>query len=271
MAAIFLIFGFMAQVLTPGESVCVGFINETTLPLNVYVVGMEEEGFHFLATQGSLVYLNGPGVSALRKSESYRIVRAEGEIKDPARKHTAGLYYNQIGIARVESPGSEVATAVVTTACQPIAKGDLLVPLKPIISVTYNGNLTDRSTPFEAGLTSTILLGQDDLRLLGTGHYCFIGLGTLEGVKPGDHFAVYRPQPPFDPFYMTAPRAMSASYDSVEGGDYNTRIVQLMEERKLPPRPLGDVVVVEAGNHTSTVKVINALYEMRPGDIVVKR
>jgi hypothetical protein len=271
MAAIFLIFGLMAQALTPGESACVGFINETTLPPNVYVVGTEEEEVHILASQGSLVYLNGPGVSALTRSESYRIVRAEGEIKDPSRKQAAGIYYKQIGIARLESPGSDVATAIVTTACHPVARGDLIVPLKPISSVSYKGKLADRATPFEAGPTSTILLGQDDMHILGTGHHCFIGLGSAAGVKPGDHFTVYRPQPPFDAFYITAPRSSYAAYGAVEGGDYNSRIAQLIQERKLPPRALGDAVVVEAGSQMSTVKIINALYEIRPGDIVVKR
>jgi hypothetical protein len=271
MAAIFLIIGLMAQVLTPGETVCLGFISDNPLPMNIYLVGTEEEGLHFLATQGSLVYLNGPGVSSLKKSESYRLVRAEGEIRDPVRKRAAGVYYKEVGIARIENPGSNVATAVITAACQPIMKGDLLLPLKPIVSVTYKGKLADRSTPFEAGLTSTILLGHNDVRMLGTGQFGFIGLGTLEGVQDGDHFTVYRPQPPFDPFYMTTERSPYASYGPVEGGDYNSRVAQLMEERKLPPRPLGDLIVVDAGNHTAAVKVINALYEIRPGDLVVKR
>jgi hypothetical protein len=57
----------------------------------------------------------------------------------------------------------------------------------------------------------------------------------------------------------------------VEGGEYNHRIAKLLENRKLPPRPMGDLIVVDSGNHTATVKIINSLYEILPGDIVVKR
>jgi hypothetical protein len=272
MAAIFLIVGFMMQVLTPKETACVGFISETTLPPNIYIAGTEEEGLRALAALGSLVYLNGPGVSSLKQSESYRIVRPEGELQDPSGLESAGIYYRQLGIARVESTGGDVATAVITGICRPIAKGDILLPLKPVSPVTYKGKLADRSTPFEEGLTSAILLGQDDNKMLGTGQSCFIGVGSLDGVHPGDHFTIYRPQPPFDSSFTDGTGAGTyASYQKVEGGGYNHRVGKLLENRKLPPRPLGDLIVVDAGNHTATATIINSIYEIIPGDIVVKR
>jgi hypothetical protein len=272
MAAITLILGLMTQILTPGETTCIGFINESVLPLNVYIAGTEEEGFRSEAAAGSLVYLNGPGVSTLKKAESYRVVRAEGDVQDPTKKQFIGIYYRQLGIVRVESLESDSAIAAVTNSCQPMAKGDLLLPLKPIVPVTYNGKVSDRLTPFEQGLSSTIVLGKEDSRIMATGQFCFIGVGSLDGVKPGDHFTVYRSQPPYDPTRMGAPRsAPHASYEPVDGGHYNTSITQTLRSRTLPPRPLGDVIVVDTGNHTAAVKIINALYELRPGDIVVKR
>jgi hypothetical protein len=272
MAGIFLIVGFMMQVLTPNETVCIGFISESTLPLNVYIAGTEEEGLRALATLGSLVYLNGPGVSALKKSENYSIVRPEGDLQDPYGNRLFGTYYRQLGAIRIENPGTDAATGIITTICRPIAKGDILLPIKTIAPVTYKGKLTDRSTPFEEGLTSTLLLGQDDLKMLGTGQFGFIGLGSAEGVQPGDHFIVYRPQPSFDPIFLHSTGAGNyASYQRVEGGQYNHRLAKLLENRKLPPRPMGDLIVVDTGNHTATVKIINSLYEIFPGDIVVKR
>jgi hypothetical protein len=45
----------------------------------------------------------------------------------------------------------------------------------------------------------------------------------------------------------------------------------LLGNRTLPPQILGDVVVIKTENGVSTVKIVNSLAEMHPGDLVIKR
>jgi hypothetical protein len=45
----------------------------------------------------------------------------------------------------------------------------------------------------------------------------------------------------------------------------------LLHERKLPPQILGDIVVVETGDRTSTGKIVNSLSEIHVGDLIVKK
>jgi hypothetical protein len=52
---------------------------------------------------------------------------------------------------------------------------------------------------------------------------------------------------------------------------YRFNLRMLLHERKLPPQILGDIVVVETGDKTSTGKVVNSLSEIHIGDLIVKK
>ncbi len=54
-------------------------------------------------------------------------------------------------------------------------------------------------------------------------------------------------------------------------GHYDPQLLDSLRERKLPPRAIGDIVVVEAGEKSAAARVINSLVEIELGDIVVRR
>jgi hypothetical protein len=45
----------------------------------------------------------------------------------------------------------------------------------------------------------------------------------------------------------------------------------LLHNRKLPPKVVGDIVIVEAGDSFSTARIINSISEIKLGDLVVKK
>jgi hypothetical protein len=273
MTAIILLLGLMAQIMSPGDATCLGFISDVRVPMDVYIAGTESEGSVSMSAASGLLYLNGPGVPQLKKNDVYRVVRPEGEVVDPYGGNRIGTYYKDLGTVRIDSVSKDYGMAIVVYSCNPMIKGDILLPLATRPPVTFQGNLSDRLTPFvENGLRSYILLGKDDLRELAAGNFCFIGIGSKDQVRVGDRFTIYRLQPPLNPQDLAVTGAQTfMTYGKMEGGRYRNSLTELLNNRTLPPRPIGDLVVVDVQQNTATAKIINSLFEVHPGDVVVRR
>jgi len=264
---------FALNVVTPTELACVGSIQSSNVPREVYIAGVEQEGTVTLASTGQIIYLNGPSVSGLKPGTVHQVIRPEGKIKNPTNGEKLGIYYKHIGTIRVETAAAESATARVLLSCQAMAKGDVVVPYADGQDVSFSHKPSNESTQIPRnGLVGSIVLGMNDLRELAAGHYCFIGVGQRDGVKVGDQFPVFRPYPKFNRRDMsTLGGVANRSYASARNYSYQYKLNGLLGNRKLPPQILGDVVVIKTENGVSTVKIVNSLSEMHPGDLVVKK
>lgn len=260
------------QVVIPGELSCVGSIREEAISADVYVAGVDNEGTTTLASPGQILYLNGPHLTDLKPGTVHKVVRLEGTIDDPSTHVVLGTYFKDIGKIRIEKVGKGNAVARVLSACQGIIKGDLVIPYIEKPAIEFKGDLSNSLTPIGTGLTGSILLGKDDSRMIGQGQFCFIGLGSRDGVKLGDRFTIYRPHPEFNPNDMSSGGAGAfLTYSSRERNGYQEKMTTALRSRALPPIILGDIVVVEVGAGASTAKVINSLSEISPGDMVVRK
>jgi hypothetical protein len=251
-----LILFFALQVATPGEMSCIGSIINYPIPTDVYVAGVENEGTSTLATQGQILYLNGPRVSFLKVGEIGRVVRPAEKVRNPLTGKEMGVYYHDLGTIRIEAVNRDNAVARAVISCQSFRKGDLVFPgtSKPMLS--FNGELSNKLTQLpENGMVSSILFGKEGIRNIAAGQFCFIGRGWRDGVKPGDRFTVFRAYPPFNSSEIQ--KGIVAS--------------SMLSKRKLPPMILGDIVIVDAGDKVSAGKVVSSLVEMHPGDSVIKR
>jgi len=279
-------------VAMPDELKCLGFIHETLYPPDILVSGTEQEGLATFLMEGSLVYLSGPGLKSAKAGDSFRVVRAEAKIRDRLTQKFTGYYYKELGTIKVDSLRGEAATGLVVTVCDTIFKGDFLLPQVEKPTVKFTGEPAKRSTAYpEEGLASSIVLGRDDLRELAAGHFCFIGIGTRDGVKLGDRFTIFRVQPPFDAKDLIVNSsyvrsgvediqaagnkvgavATPTQYDGMHSGRYRGEIIQKLKERSIAPRVMGDLVIVEASETTSAAKIVNSRFEIHLGDIVIRR
>ncbi len=261
------------KVTTPGEMACLGYSLDYIAPMDLYIAGIEQEGMKVLATQGEIIYLNGPRVSSLKAGEIGRVVRPEGKVRDPHTGTELAIYYRQLGTVQIEEVKKEFATARVLLSCYGMIKGDLVMPDAPKPAVEFSGEMSDESTLIpEQGLVSSILLGKNDARQIAAGHYCFIGVGKDNGVKPGDRFTVFRSQPRYNSDEKVIQDSPSnTSYSSVRGWMYNQGQNAVLSSRKIPPEVLGDIVVVDVGDKVSAAKVVHSISEIHLGDFVVKR
>jgi hypothetical protein len=264
---------YALSVANPGEMACVGSIQDSMLPLDIYVAGVKMEGIATLGAQGQILHLNGPKVSTLKPGVLQRIVRPEGRVRDPLSGDKLGFYYIDVGTIRIDVVEQDKAKATVQMACHGVLKGDLVIPFAPKPKVEFDGSMSTELTPLpDHGLVSSILLGKEDVREMGNGHFCFLGLGSRDGVKPGDRFTVFRAQPKFDPKDMaTSGTSHARSYSSIVNYAYRFDLNLLLQKRKIAPQILGDIVVVEAGESISTGKIVNSNAEMHIGDLIVKR
>jgi hypothetical protein len=283
---------FKGTVAMPEELKCLGFIHEALYPLDILVSGTEQEGLATFLMEGSIVFLNGPGLKSAKAGDSFRVVRTEAKIRDRLTQKFTGYYYKELGTIKIASLRGETATGTVVTSCDTIFKGDFLLPQAEKTPVKFTGEPANRLTPYpEEGLASSIVLGRNDLREMAAGHFCFIGIGTRDGVKLGDRFTIYRVHPPFDPkdlivnssYVRSGVEDIQAAgnkvggvqtptqYDGMHSGRYRGEIIQKLKERSIPHRVMGDLVVVEAGETTSAAMIINSRFEIHLGDVVVRR
>jgi hypothetical protein len=273
MATFALTLAMLLQIVSSSELNCVGAIHDTLATADVFIAGTREEGMNALATEGELVYLNGPGLSSLKTGEKYRVVRREGVLQDSETHDAMGYYLKSVGLVRVDRVDGNSALATVLTSCEAMVKGDLVIPATARLAVEYKGELSNRLTAFPAdGLTSVIILGENDVRELATGQFCYIKAGTKDGVKAGDRFTVFRLPPPYQIQELEVlGKGPLQSYRRVDVAKVDPGLVGMLRERRIPPRPIGDLVVIEAGDVASTARVVNSMAEIHPGDIIVKR
>jgi hypothetical protein len=268
-----LLFMLALQVTTAAEMSCIGSVVDLEVPADLYVAGLQEEGLSTMASQGQLIYINGPRISFLKVGEINRVVRPEGEIHDLVNGKKQGTYYRDLGVIRIEAIYRDAAAARIMVSCQGIIKGDLVTPAVAKPAVEFRGDFSSALTPFPAdGLMSSILLGKNDIQELAAGDICYMGRGWRDGVRVGDRFTVFRLPPPFDSnekAVETISSNMGSSFD--RGPDNIARLGSKLSDRTLPKQILGDVVVVDVGDKTCTGKIINSISVMHPGDLVVKR
>jgi len=262
------------QAVNPREMACLGFIQETSAPADVYIAAVQDEGTSVFASEGQILHLNGPKAASLNVGEIQRVIRPEGRVHDPWAGDYVGTYYRDLGTVRIEAVGPKNATARVLLSCQPMLKGDLVVPGTANAAVEFTGDLSNALTPIpDQGLISSIVLAKDDMQEIAAGHFCFIGLGARDGVKPGDRFTIFRPYPSYNSGDLSASgEGANASYSPVRGSWYYRYILNAkLRNRTLPFNVLGDFVVARTGDRISAGKIVNSLSEIQLGDLVVKQ
>jgi hypothetical protein len=264
---------FALQVTTAAEIACLDSISDVPVPSDLYIAGVELEGVGVLATQGQLVFLNGPGTGLLRVGEVKRVIRPEGKIRDPLTGSELGAYYRDLGTIRIEAVNSGSATARVVFSCSEMLKGDLVRPYISKPAVQFSGNMSNALTPIpENAPEGLILAGKNNLNQLAAGQFCFIGLGGRDGVKPGDRFTIFRPYPAFNPGdMMMAETGRFRNYGSAWDQGVRYKATAKLHKRVLPRMVLGDMVIVETGDKISAGRIVNSMTEIHPGDFVVKR
>ena len=117
-----LILFFALQVTASEELVCIGSVVDFNMPADLYIAGMESEGSAVLASQGQIVFLNGPRTGFLKVGEINEVIRPVGKVRHPLTGKSMGYYYKGLGTIRIESVKGDVAVASILQSCRSMTR-----------------------------------------------------------------------------------------------------------------------------------------------------
>lgn len=243
---------------------CTGFIAEDSKRGDLFIAEAEEQKFQRL-TEGSLVYLShGKDDPRMQPGAEFSIVEREGKVLHPVSEKSEGYYYNRRGGVKILRVLPDTAVATITYACDEIRVGNEL-------QVYEAPNIPERAVPRFDRLrldrngkaTGVVIHTKDTTDDVGAGHMVDIDLGQEDGIAPGDFLTAFEP-------VGRARRPHQADYHYAFGGEvfYGTDLHYDNDGKEYPAKPVGQMIVVRTGSHTSTAKIIYSVVEMHIGTMV---
>jgi LysM domain-containing protein len=175
--------------------------------------------------------------------ETYVVYRTERTIRHPITKELIGYQSRILGTAKAVAVDEKAVTVIIGMTNEPIERGDLLGPWteKFIRPVQQRPNARD--------LNGYIVGAQVDIMtMLGEQHVVYVDKGRTDGVEEGNVFRVVR------------------------SGDPKGRpIGEIPSDARLPKEIVGDLLVIDVKETTSTALVTRSLRELAIGDRVEMR
>jgi len=190
------------------QSDCSGFIADTPVPHDLYVVGGGDDDFHSVVRQfgeGEWIYFSpskggnvavGAEFSVVRPAnELFLTMHYQGQRGDIGR---LGQPYEDVGKVRVTHVNPEGAVAKVTFSCGSIVAGDTLVPFQPRAIPEYTvSKPLDHFAPLDNNKQhGRIVASHSNLGYFGNDTVVYLNIGDKEGAKPGQRYRIYRVLPP---------------------------------------------------------------------------
>jgi hypothetical protein len=243
---------------------CAGYISEDDKRNDLYIAENDEPSYEGV-TLGSLLYLNrGKDDPRMVPGASFSIVEREGTVLHPVTGRTQGNYYRRNGEVTVLKVLADTSIATVSFACDEIRVGDSLVPVDahPVPSRAIPP--FDRLAVERNGkATGNIIHTRDTMVHVATGDIVQIDLGSEDGVAPGDFLTAFADVRADRKHWMPP-------YDFKYGNEiFSLPDLHQDDGREVYPQmPVAQLIVVSAGAHTSTAKIVHSVREVTVGSMV---
>jgi hypothetical protein len=261
---------------------CTGYISEVAPRADLLVVGGEKENEMNGYYQGDVVYLNKGRAAGVLAGAVYYITRPMGEVNHPfVKKKKVGFFVRELGMLQVIEVHERTATAQVTVSCDTVELGDVLRPYEAFQAPSVKDAAPlPRYSEGDNGLTGQIIMSPIFREYLSANQLVFIDLGNRQGVRPGDHFTIYRQitrgegitKSPDDDIVQER----SGGYGSrrFKGGDFSSSAAHITRDKVLrtrPPMPrkvMGEMIVLKVENTAAVALITRTTAEVNIGDFV---
>jgi hypothetical protein len=257
--------------LQPGYSTvyCSGFVKDTRLPNDLYVISGGDAAYKIVYSQGENVYINRGSDNGVRIGDRFLVMR---QAEDPApvewfagqRKLTnaIGILYEDVGQLRVVSVLQKTSIAQVVFSCREMYRGDIVRPFEERPTPPYKeAGPFDHFAPVSGKPVGTLVNSASFQQSEGQGSTMYANLGAAQGVKIGDYLRVFRYQGRED---EAVPRTKGYLYQVYGFGSTPTRY----EWKDLPRQVLGEGIVLNASRNSATVFITFSSEDIYPGDNV---
>lgn len=255
--------------LQPGYSTvyCSGFIKDTRLPNDLYVISGEQAGYKVVFSQRENVYLNQGSDKGVRVGDRFMVVR---QTEDPAHvdwfkgqsqlAKAIGALYSDIGQLRVVSVLPKTSVAEVTFSCDYMQRGDIVRPFEERPAPPYKEPGTfDHFAPVSGKPVGTVVTSSSFQQTSGQGMTVYVNLGAAQGVKVGDYMRVFRYQ---GKMIEAVPQTKGYQYQIYGFGSTPVRY----EWKDLPREVLGEGIVLNASRNAAAVFLTFSSADIFPGD-----
>lgn len=131
-----------------------------------------------------LVYIKPD--AALSPGEMYTVYRTLEPYRNPDTKEIIGTQHYLAGVLKIEKIESDYVTARVVKSYRTIEIGDLLMayrPRSPKVTLTA-----------AAAVNGTILVAEEQEKLIGTNFVAFIDKGENDGIRSGQQYRIFESQ-----------------------------------------------------------------------------
>lgn len=271
-----------AQVSGPGTSPenapsyselhCSGFVTRQAIPRTNFILGSKESPHEGQYSPHGYLFIGGP---PLVVGQRYSLLR---QVEDPNHEDSAaeqrkklnrlGSLYQEVGWVTVQSVQKGTSVGTFDFACDTAVQGDIVVPFqeKPAIAFRHVDAPLAPFGGFPDAPKGAILASKDFDQVFGTGHIVYTDFGASRGAKPGDYLLVLRGYAPED-----LNKINRASMRLPKGADpaaVNQAKIAPDADRQIPPRVLGEALVLSTTPDSSTAIITRALSEMELGDVV---
>lgn len=243
---------------------CSGYIVEDDKRGDLYIAENDEPMYDNVAV-GSLLYLNhGRDDARVVPGAVFSVVQSEGTVLHPVTGRTEGNYYRRAGEVRVLKVLEDTALATVTFACDEVRVGDNLVPVE---TTTVPAHAIPKLDPLAVERngkpTGYVIHTKDSAVNVATGDMVQVDLGREDGLTPGDFLTA------FAAVHSEHKPGMS-DYRYKYGNQIFSRpdLHQDDGRNDYPNLPVAQMVVVTAGAHTATAKIVYSLREIAVGSVV---
>ena len=248
---------------------CSGFVKDTRLPNEMYVISGEQPGYKITWAQGENVYINRGSENGVRVGDRFMVVR---QTEDPYHVEwfkgqfkiakAMGNLYADIGQLRVLSVLPKTSVAEVSFSCTEMIRGDIVRPFEERSAPPYKEiGAFDHFAPVSGKPVGTVVTSANFQQSQGQGTTLYVNLGAAQGVKVGDYMRLFRYQGK-DIEY--APKTKGYAYQIYGYGSTPTRY----EWKDLPREVLGEGIVLNASRNAATVYVTFSSADVYTGDNV---
>jgi hypothetical protein len=257
--------------LQPGYSTvyCSGFVKDTRLPGELYVISGEQASYKVVFSQGENVYINRGSDNGVRVGDRFMVTR---ETEDPSRVEwfkgqtkltkAIGVLYADIGQLRVVNVQPKTSIAQVVFSCKDMQRGDIVRPFEERPTPPYKELGTfDHYAPVSGKPVGTLVNSASFQQSEGQGATVYVNLGAAQGVKVGDYMRVFRHQGKDIEYAPQTKRYIDRVYGF---GSTPTRY----EWKDLPREVLGEGIVLNASRNSATVFITYSSADIYAGDNV---
>jgi hypothetical protein len=187
---------------------------------------------HGTITLNSKVFVDAPDC---QKDAFYKIFRVGEKIKHPKTKKTLGRLVHTLGYMKIVCGGSEPSEGIITKAYDEIQVGDKIIPCDITeIKVPPEPKWAD-CFKYGDGLKGTIVSTENRFVIFSDLDLVYLDVGSSQGVKPGDYFAVV-----------------------LKSGTKDIKIYN----------QIAQLVILKTKENTSSAAITKSIYELQVGDTI---